>query len=52
MGDKGEIQEEESEDPTTPAEEQGEEVWLHHFGELRKMGPGGVVAASVRSPGF
>ena len=51
VGNEGENQEEGSEVPTTPAQEQGEEIWLHHFGEVRKMGPGGVVAAIVRGPG-
>ena len=35
--------------PAPPEEE--EEVWLWHFGELRKMGPGGKVTQTVRAPG-
>ena len=37
--------------PTPTAPEQGESVWLHHFGELRQMGSGGTVLATVRGPG-
>ena len=45
-------QEEGSEVPTTPAQEQGEEIWLHHFGEVRKMGPGGTVVPLCEVQGF
>ena len=50
-GIEGATQEEGYEVPTPTAPEQGESVWLHHFGELRKMGPGRTVVATVRGPG-
>ena len=50
-GIEGATQEEGYEVPTPTAPEQGESVWLHHFGEVRKMGPGGTVVATVRGPG-
>ena len=28
-----------------------EPVWVHFFGEVRQMGPGGTVLATVRGPG-
>ena len=37
--------------PMPAPPEEGEEVWLWHFGELRKMGPGGTVSQIVRAPG-
>ena len=36
--------------PTNPAPQEETEIWLCHFREYRRMGPGGMVAASGRSP--
>ena len=41
VGNEGENQEEGSEVPTTPAPEQGEEIWLHHFGKSGRWGQEG-----------
>ena len=49
-GIEGATQEEGYEVPT-PAALEPEPVWLHHFGELWQMGPGGTVLATVRGPG-
>ena len=51
MGNKEEVMDQGSEVPTSPAVEHEEEIWFFHYGDLHRMGPGGTVAGSVRSPG-
>ena len=51
VGDEDEVMYQGSEVPTSPAVEHEEEIWLSFFSDLDKMGPGGLVAGSVRSPG-
>ena len=41
----------EYEDPLPEPPEATEPVWVHFFGEVRQMGPGGTVLATVRGPG-
>ena len=47
----GSDKDQESEVPSSPAAEAEEEIWLCHFGDVHRMGPGGTVADSIRSPG-
>ena len=37
--------------PTNTAPQEEAEIWICHFGEYRRMGPDGTVAATSRSPG-
>ena len=48
-----EVVEDEVEDETVEAIQRVvlEDVWFWHFGELRKMGPGGKVTQTIRAPG-
>ena len=44
-------QDQESEVLSSPTAQAEEEVWLCHFGDYHRMGPGGTVASSIRNPG-
>ena len=47
-----EVEARESLAPMPAPPEEGEEVWLWHFGELRRMGPGGKAIQTIRPPGI